>query len=276
MPRRVTLDWSIDQFCPGCERQMRPKSEHSDLAVYGAFGYCLRCDKRRKSGRPLLPVWDGVAPCMGCSRDMVPQRAKVPGVPVHVSEGLCDRCYRRSKRGMAFDIPDRRSESNYVPQPCPYGCGRLIKPFGVPMHKNACTGPNNAMYVTSSVELNWLGSDVHDKSPSFKNKPPQGCVYIYALLDCDSNIKYVGKTIKSLEGRLYGHYSDANRKERRHSKVGRWLNTQKSGVRIALLGTYSEDLWEVWEKYWIATLLNTGAELKNVELGGNTHKKTRK
>lgn len=255
---------------------MRPRWEHSDLAVYGAYGYCLRCDKRRKNGKPLLPAWDGKQPCTGCCRSMLSQRARVPGVPVHVSGGLCDRCYRRARAGTTLDAPDRRSSDNYIPQPCPLGCGRLIKPFGVPVHRKRCTGSPSTTRTSSSAGLVWLDRDIHDESPAFKNKPPEGCVYIYALLDYDRRIKYVGKTVKSLEGRLYGHYSDANRTERAHSKVGRWLNTQQSGVRIALLGTYSEALWEVWEKYWITILLSAGAELKNVELGGNTHKKARK
>jgi hypothetical protein len=99
-------------------------------------------------------------------------------------------------------------------------------------------------------------------------RPPEGKAHIYALIDSNNSIRYVGKTVMTLSKRLSKHYLDANSMPLRIYRAARWIRAEQNPIRIIILGTYDEELWEIWEKYWIATLNSAGADLTNTESGG--------
>ena len=89
---------------------------------------------------------------------------------------------------------------------------------------------------------------------------------IYVLLDPrNNNIKYLGKTTKTLEKRLSGHMTDKtiNRKSS-------WIKSLKSQnlKPIIKLIDMVEDDWEFWEEYWISNIKMLGIELLNHTNGG--------
>jgi len=93
-------------------------------------------------------------------------------------------------------------------------------------------------------------------------------VKIYVLKHPDTlEIRYVGKTVRSLSRRLGNHV--ANAKGNRHNKhLSNWiLNLLREGKRpvIELLETCTQDTWQEREQYWIAYYPN----LINLTQGGD-------
>jgi hypothetical protein len=89
---------------------------------------------------------------------------------------------------------------------------------------------------------------------------------IYVLIDPRTNtIKYLGKTIQSLNKRLTCHMAD-----RTKSKKSSWIKSlkiQNLKPVIKLIDVVEEN-WEFWEEYWITNIKMLGIELLNHTNGG--------
>lgn len=93
-------------------------------------------------------------------------------------------------------------------------------------------------------------------------------VHIYTLKHPDTlEVRYVGKTVRSLSRRLGNHI--ANAKGNKHNKhLSNWiLNTLKENKKpiIELLETCQSDIWQEREQYWISQFPN----LINLTAGGD-------
>lgn len=93
-------------------------------------------------------------------------------------------------------------------------------------------------------------------------------VHIYVLKHPDTlEVRYVGKTVRSLSRRLGNHI--ANAKDNKHNKhLSNWiLNLLKEGKRpvIELLETCQNKQWQEREQYWISQFPN----LINLTAGGD-------
>jgi hypothetical protein len=89
---------------------------------------------------------------------------------------------------------------------------------------------------------------------------------IYVLIDPRNNsIKYLGKTIKSLNKRLSSHMIDNSK-----SKKSSWIKSLKSQnlKPIIQLVDVVENDWEFWEEYWITNIKMLGIDLLNHTNGG--------
>jgi group I intron endonuclease len=97
-------------------------------------------------------------------------------------------------------------------------------------------------------------------------------VKIYSLIDPRSKqIRYIGKTIKSLNTRLNCHIHDCKRHNHHNSN---WINSllkQNLKPIIELIEEVEENDWEFWEKYWIAQFKQWGFILNNLTDGGIGH-----
>jgi hypothetical protein len=96
--------------------------------------------------------------------------------------------------------------------------------------------------------------------------------FIYVLKDpTDSQIRYVGKTEKTLETRLSGHISEAKRRKVLCHKNNWVYSLLLKGLRpiIQLIETvpYDQD-WQEREKYWIKYYRELGYDLTNSTDGG--------
>lgn len=91
-------------------------------------------------------------------------------------------------------------------------------------------------------------------------------VKIYKLIDPRDNlVKYIGKTVNSLNFRFYHHLRSTER-----TKKGSWIKSLlklKKLPIIELIEECSEDMWEERERYWISFYKETGY-LKNMTDGG--------
>lgn len=98
-------------------------------------------------------------------------------------------------------------------------------------------------------------------------------VYIYCLRCPDTNtVRYVGKTINSLERRLSKHMAESSLKAQTNHRTN-WLrslkNINKSPI-IELLEIVKEnEKWEERERAWILFYKNDGANLVNSNDGGD-------
>ena len=93
-------------------------------------------------------------------------------------------------------------------------------------------------------------------------------VHIYTLKHPDTlEVRYVGKTVRSLSRRLGNHI--ANAKGNKHNKhLSNWiLNILKENKKpiIELLETCQSDIWQEREQYWISQFPN----LINLTAGGD-------
>jgi hypothetical protein len=92
--------------------------------------------------------------------------------------------------------------------------------------------------------------------------------YIYAIHDPrDWSIRYVGKS-NDPTLRLRAHVQ----KSRSMIRIRRLMAELESvGLKLGLsiLQTCSRSDWQVWERFWIATVRDSGAELFNIGPGGN-------
>jgi hypothetical protein len=95
---------------------------------------------------------------------------------------------------------------------------------------------------------------------------------IYAITDEFNTIKYVGKTLASIQRRLSTHMYNA-RSERCKSKLGDWLRVlikQKRKPNIIKLESITDDAdWQTAERKWIAFYNGNGVKLLNTLDGGN-------
>lgn len=96
-----------------------------------------------------------------------------------------------------------------------------------------------------------------------------GNTNIYTLSCPDTGcVKYVGKTIKSLNDRLSEHISECRKKI--YNKRTNWIRSLVSigkTPKIELLDQVSEN-WVLCEMYWISQFKTWGFELKNMTDGG--------
>ena len=94
---------------------------------------------------------------------------------------------------------------------------------------------------------------------------------IYVLVDPRTGlIRYVGKTVRSLDDRLRGHLADAKRRSTR--RVARWINTLlRDGLRPEICSievVSSGGDWVEREKYYIKLYRDMGNDLTNLSDGG--------
>lgn len=95
-------------------------------------------------------------------------------------------------------------------------------------------------------------------------------IYIYKLIDPLTNeIRYVGKTKKSLIKRLYEHLTLRNLKSNTHKNnwVKKLLNLNVK-PKIELIEVVTENNWIDKEIYWIKILRENGCNLTNTSDGG--------
>lgn len=90
---------------------------------------------------------------------------------------------------------------------------------------------------------------------------------VYALSDPETGeVRYVGKTVLSLEKRLKGHFSDKAENHKTH-----WIRSLLARGLKPTIKSIEEDIAENWaerERYWIAYYRDQGARLVNLADGG--------
>lgn len=91
---------------------------------------------------------------------------------------------------------------------------------------------------------------------------------IYALLDDDDTIRYVGKTIHRVGDRRDTHWARAHDDRDHYSTTQQWLRTLTSPPRVTLLGVTSLDEWGALEQAWIRDLRASDNDLTNTAAGG--------
>lgn len=96
-------------------------------------------------------------------------------------------------------------------------------------------------------------------------------VKIYVLKDpITLEIRYIGKTIKTLDERLAQHYHSPKRNNYHNAC---WVGSlRKKGLKpiIELLELVDEEVWEETEKRYIKNFRNLGYDLTNYSDGGST------
>lgn len=99
---------------------------------------------------------------------------------------------------------------------------------------------------------------------------PSKEVFIYTLSHPETNeVRYVGKTIKSLNARLRRHISDSEREDNYRTKWIRSLIKRGLKPKIEILECCLEENWQECEKYWIMMLRFLGVRLINATDGGD-------
>ena len=95
-------------------------------------------------------------------------------------------------------------------------------------------------------------------------------VKIYSLEDPSTNeIRYIGKTVTSLEERLGGHLRDT---PKRNTKSTAWIKSlfkRNLLPKIELLEEVLEEDWEEAERFYISYFRFLGFNLTNILEGGN-------
>lgn len=90
---------------------------------------------------------------------------------------------------------------------------------------------------------------------------------IYALLDDDGCIRYVGYTLRTIEQRLDAHMRWLRRTEStRH--LAQWLRSLGHRPSIVLIEEITEDQVDERERYWIKYFRDNGCDLVNGTAGG--------
>lgn len=103
------------------------------------------------------------------------------------------------------------------------------------------------------------------------NSPGVDVCNIYTLSDPDSGmIRYVGKTIMSLNRRLSNHLSLQSLKDKNHKNywIKKLIKEDKKPI-IELLERVELVNWEESEIYWISQIKSWGFNLTNSTNGGN-------
>lgn len=98
-----------------------------------------------------------------------------------------------------------------------------------------------------------------------------GGTYIYALLDRSGAIRYVGKTYKSVEERLYAHIKNRLRAK---TPCGDWIGSllvqghKPEVVVLEIIPPPLDDRWREAERFWINYCRSIGCDLLNLAEGG--------
>lgn len=133
--------------------------------------------------------------------------------------------------------------------------------------------------VAPKGERDGLKSDMIEKISSRASVTEEGSetkyvesVNIYVLIDPRTNeIRYVGKTVQSLFGRLASHRHTARNGGASHRD--HWIaQVLRCGydVRIELIQIVVSDFWEDAERYWISYYRSVGCSLTNMTDGGDS------
>ena len=99
-------------------------------------------------------------------------------------------------------------------------------------------------------------------------KPKQVKIYYLVSTRDISAIKYVGKTVSSLNKRLSSHKSDSKRNK---YHVSNWVKKELNNgyiIQIHLIETCDFDIWEEREIFWINFYKEKGYKLCNISNGG--------
>lgn len=93
-----------------------------------------------------------------------------------------------------------------------------------------------------------------------------GLIKIYALFDMnDGRVRYVGKTVQSIEQRVRGHRNSNSA----HLPVVRWAKKTKTNIGYAVLQELGPaESWQSAERYWIAFYRSIYPDLLNTGSGG--------
>ncbi len=96
-------------------------------------------------------------------------------------------------------------------------------------------------------------------------------IVIYGLYDPrNDELRYIGKTSASLEGRLWQHINDAKRGRKTYKSDWIKLLLQfDMEPYIKVLGETTEEAWQEDEKAWIAKTKAEGVKLTNLTEGGD-------
>jgi hypothetical protein len=94
-------------------------------------------------------------------------------------------------------------------------------------------------------------------------------VKIYTLSCPDTKeIRYVGKTIKTLKARLQHHISTSKKRKNYNANWIKSITNNNKEPVIELVEECDLNEWEFWEKYWISQFKNWGFKLTNYTNGG--------
>lgn len=94
-------------------------------------------------------------------------------------------------------------------------------------------------------------------------------VFIYTLADPRTNeVRYIGKTKKTLYRRLSEHITTSKNLKDHRSKWIQSLVQQNFHPKIEVLDTCQEENWQETEKFWISILKFLGVDLVNQNEGG--------
>lgn len=95
-------------------------------------------------------------------------------------------------------------------------------------------------------------------------------VHIYGLIDpITTEIRYVGRTKRSLDVRLRSHIKEA--RVRGNTHVHCWiksLSNRGASPEMVLLQECNSDTWSEGERFWIEYFRSIGADLTNIAVGG--------
>lgn len=99
----------------------------------------------------------------------------------------------------------------------------------------------------------------------------QNTTNIYGLYSSQnpSNIRYIGKTVSTLNHRLKSHVYDSKKAD---SHKDRWIRKEISNhysIEIKLIDIVPTSDWQFWEKYYISKYRKLGFKLTNTQPGGN-------
>lgn len=97
--------------------------------------------------------------------------------------------------------------------------------------------------------------------------------HIYALHDPrDWSIRYIGKA-NDPNRRMQGHF-----RRPKGTAMRRFVSELRAlglSLRVSVLQSCSQEQWQQWERFWIATARASGEKLLNIAEGGNAPSTTR-
>lgn len=99
-------------------------------------------------------------------------------------------------------------------------------------------------------------------------------IYTMSSSGNPNNIRYIGKTVKTLNRRLSMHISFAKRNKAanyHNNHTSNWINKELelgNTILIEEIDIVDSKNWEFWEKYWISQFKCWGFKLTNLTSGG--------